>query len=1258
MHWTLIVVGLALGALFGAGMGDAAMGAIIGLGIALAILLGRLQQTQQALRKELDAFAQRFDHGTGIMHQRVLTLERNASTSPTAEAAPVATPDTQPDTPPPVAEIVPEALATRSDEPPAIQTPAAALSNEALQAALEVPVATSPATPTEPVAPVEIEPLPVEPAMADIAPAPETEPASLPQPESRPEPVAVAPQPVPVPARVPQPPAPPALPTLFDRAFAAARDWLLGGNTVLRIGVVLLFLGLAFLLRYATEGMVMPPQAPYLGSAAAALALLGLGWWLRGRRAGYALVLQGTGIGVLYLTVFAGIKLYPALNGGEVLILPTAGFALLVLVSVFAATLAVLQDSLGLAAAAALGGFATPILASTGSGNHVALFSYFALLNAGIFAIAWFKAWRMLNLIGFVGTFGIGFAWGLRGYQPELFASTEPFLILFFLMYLTIGLLFARRKLREADDAPADDSRQALLRWSLRQGDYLDGIVLFGTPLIGFGLQYAVIRHLEFGAAFSALALGLIYMALARVLSGRRALLLAESCLALGVVFASLAIPLGLDARWTSAAWAVEGAGIYWLGLRQRRPLARMFALLLQIGAALAFLGDLRAGTATVLDGAPLGALMLGVALLFAWWHARRHDDALDGWERGLQPWLACFGLAFLYLIAPLCLRVEGTAIAWALAGLATLFAGLRLGARSFLGCAFGVQLLGGALFLLNMNGAGLGAGAGLAEGWRDLLTASLIGVALIGGMIYTARDESVRDDKALLAGLSVVLLAGLVLLNLAVLFVLPWRIASAVWGGSGLLIAWLCLSLRQRVGFVFGLALQLIGGVSFLLAGPTLFDVPVDETLKPLAHAGFWTPAVLALAAMIGAWRLHRAARQEQSALPGVGLAPLSGLLLYWGVAWWALTAYGEIIRFAPVGQQDHLLLAVAAFSVLAWQWLARREAWRTLALVCLMLPVLAIPALLMGWLSRGYLPLSAWGWLAWPALLAAHWVSLRRLETLLPGRLVRCGHLIGCWLLLGVAAQELRVLFALLAEHYNAWRWLGWALVPSAYLALMASDRRLPWPVSEHARTYRVDAALPVAALMLLWFWLANLFSDGAADPLPYLPLLNPLELGALIVLAALYRWADHALPQRGWPRAALRRPLLGVAGASLLLLLTQAVCRAAHHWGGVPFDEGALLGSMQVQAGWSIVWTLCALGLMVSGHRRASRELWMIGAALIAVVVIKLFFVELGNRGGLERIISFIGVGVLLLVVGYFSPLPPRRVDTPTDTEGQPS
>jgi uncharacterized membrane protein len=257
---------------------------------------------------------------------------------------------------------------------------------------------------------------------------PELEPITAAAAEaSRPVPVdAWKPEPV---AREPQQPAIPRGPNFIDRAISGARNWLFGGNTVLRVGVVLLFLGLAFLLRYATEGMVVPIELRYAGVAAAALGLLGLGWWLRTRNSHYALMLQGTGIAVLYLTVFAAMRLHPLLD-------PTAALGLLVAVTVFSAILAITQDALGLAAAAALGGFAAPILTSTGAGNHVALFSYFALLNAGILAIAWFKAWRLLNLIGFVGTFGIGFAWGLRSYTPELLWSTEPFLIVFFLMYL------------------------------------------------------------------------------------------------------------------------------------------------------------------------------------------------------------------------------------------------------------------------------------------------------------------------------------------------------------------------------------------------------------------------------------------------------------------------------------------------------------------------------------------------------------------------------------------------------------------------------------------------------------------------------------------------------------------------------------------------------------------------------------------------------------------------------------------------------
>ena len=59
-----------------------------------------------------------------------------------------------------------------------------------------------------------------------------------------------------------------------------------------------------------------------------------------------------------------------------------------------------------------------------------------------------------------------------------------------------------------------------------------------------------------------------------------------------------------------------------------------------------------------------------------------------------------------------------------------------------------------------------------------------------------------------------------------------------------------------------------------------------------------------------------------------------------------------------------------------------------------------------------------------------------------------------------------------------------------------------------------------------------------------------------------------------------------------------------------------------------------------------RIQSRRVWFTGAGLVGIVVFKLFTVDLADIGTVARIISFIGVGVLLLVVGYFSPLPPQR------------
>jgi uncharacterized membrane protein len=64
------------------------------------------------------------------------------------------------------------------------------------------------------------------------------------------------------------------------------------------------------------------------------------------------------------------------------------------------------------------------------------------------------------------------------------------------------------------------------------------------------------------------------------------------------------------------------------------------------------------------------------------------------------------------------------------------------------------------------------------------------------------------------------------------------------------------------------------------------------------------------------------------------------------------------------------------------------------------------------------------------------------------------------------------------------------------------------------------------------------------------------------------------------------------------------------------------------------------------MVFGNKTNIRYVWLVGAGLLGIVVVKLFLVELNNVGTVGRIISFIAVGGIMLVIGYLTPLPPGK------------
>lgn len=781
--------------------------------------------------------------------------------------------------------------------------------------------------------------------------------------------------------------------------LAPIKAWIFGGNTIVKAGVGILFVGLAFLAKYAAEHVSVPIEMRLAGIAAVAMVLLIVGWRLRHKRAGYAQVLQGGAVAVLYLTLFAAFRLYGVLAAGPV-------FAMMAAVVALAAALAILQDARALAVIGALGGFATPLLLSTGSGNHVALFSYYLVLDLGIAAVAWHKTWRALNLVGFICTFVVATAWGVLKYDPANYATSQLFLIAFFLLFVAVLLMPARRLLAGADAPKAEFG-----------DNWVNGTLLFGLPVITFVLQHSLVGHTEYGTAFSALVLAGFYVLLAMVMRSRPALALTfDASLAVAIVFLTLVIPFALDARSTAGAWALEGAGLVWLGFRQSRTLARAF------GYAL---------------------IVLSSAAMF--W----------GYESHAAP-VAVFNA---YLI----------------------------------------------------NGL-LAAAAAWAAAW------------------YVHRDVSRSAGRVgLFAQLEPP--AELVLIGLGLL----WMLFA------------LTVQVDNFVPLQFAAAVQL-SGVSAIALASVALAVRLD-----------WTRI---------SW-------------PAIGHAP------------------------------------VLALAVL--------DTATTLAA-----------------------PVDDGGWWAWPLALATHgavlWYAARRW----PAVIQHAAHTLGVFVLAGLGALQGRAITRSWGDDWSAWPWLGWLALPALLLWLLPlADTAKRWPVSALPAAYRTTAASLLAAGLLCWVLLANVLSNGAAQPLPYLPLINPLDLGVAVALFAVVLWvrsdAAHAalfahkqLPSH-WPWA-----VLGAAG---FVWLNAMLIRGFHHFGDVPFRLDAWLQSLAVQTGITLLWTATAFVLMWQSARRATRLPWMVGAGLLAAVVLKLLLVDLSGSGTVTRIVSFIGVGALMLVIGYVAPLPGR-------------
>ena len=233
------------------------------------------------------------------------------------------------------------------------------------------------------------------------------------------------------------------------------------------------------------------------------------------------------------------------------------------------------------------------------------------------------------------------------------------------------------------------------------------------------------------------------------------------------------------------------------------------------------------------------------------------------------------------------------------------------------------------------------------------------------------------------------------------------------------------------------------------------------------------------------------------------------------------------------------------------------------------------------------------------------------------------------------------------------DVWAGSGAILIPAlAAIFIIFMRQNIVWPLQRYWSAYLAAAAVLIV-VQLSAVAIAGIDDPGNPGPLPYIPILNPFDvltvvgLGVALHLIVTLKTSSERVGQGGLRLATIMWSLTALA------LSTIAVVRGVHHFGDVPWQERALANSVSVQSALSIYWAILGFGGMIWGARHQQRWIWMVGTALMVLVVIKLFMIDLGNTGTIARIVSFLGVGALLLVVGYYAPAPPRQA-TATDEQ----
>lgn len=543
-----------------------------------------------------------------------------------------------------------------------------------------------------------------------------------------------------------------------------------------------------------------------------------------------------------------------------------------------------------------------------------------------------------------------------------------------------------------------------------------------------------------------------------------------------------------------------------------------------------------------------------------------------------------------------------------------------------------------------------------LAQPYQYLAAFSALGLAIWHvGLARLLRDCA---GTALRLTREALLILGLGFSALAVPLALDVTWTTCTWTVQGLGLVWLGLRQERPLTRCFGYLLQLLAAGAF--AG--LFRMPESPLLPGILIGNRF---VCGLLLTLVALALVHMSRRYQDRLSGKEGTLTTGWQI-WAMFWWLVTGCDALsARFDSQSQLfANAALIFVSLSCALWVWAGTKLRWRVFAASGhLLLPALLISqwrllpqfGAFLIWPLRFTQPGSFLAWgnggaLAVPLACAAFAFCLHRAPEHWKGRCKTVALNSFLLFALGVltleAAHHLWRALPLIGAN---WSLLLLTMLTAVWLYLICRPPfadRLPPTAAQYFKTWRTWSG-PALSLWLACWFVQFCGLAGQAAPLPYIPLLAPLDAAQTLCLLAVLYWL-RTLRGREWSPAQtdLIRVYRGF-GLCGFALCTVIAARAVSWYTYCPYAWKPLLHSSVFQGVLSLLWGSIALLVIVAAARVfRRRSLWLAGAGLLALTLIKLLLFDLADRDTIYRVVSFLFLGLLMLGLGYFCPLPPRE------------